>query len=431
MQEKKKISTGWIIFGFLAGFWVGAILLAIRIFQEMKEDEAPANPAQTGARDVSYRVVDDRKTGSRTNESGATASGGTRADGTYSYTYVAPKSASATATDTDRSATAASPGKTYTAPRERSALDHAALAPGKGKGLRIAGGVLLTTGGIISAIVFLSMMMSGFQALWDALFTTAIVALCICAPGGILAAFGKRKQDRILRCRTYATIIGSRRRVNISELAGAIPVSEKKCCADLKWMLGMGLLKGMYLDASHHRICYSDAAEEPADRVRTAPQQAASAAKNAAGEPIFEEEMRIHRLNDAIREENISRKMDRLEQLTHQILYYVHQHPEKQDKLHQFRQYYLPKTFSILESYARMERMGVEGANISGAMKDVEEIMDKLVIGFEKQLDALFDSEAMDVTSDISVLENMMKLEGLSDLDPFGAHRKDDDLLSR
>ena len=81
---------------------------------------------------------------------------------------------------------------------------------------------------------------------------------------------------------------------------------------------------------------------------------------------------------------------------------------------------------SILESYARMERMGVEGGNIGSAMKDVEDIMDKLVLGFEKQLDALFDSEALDVTTDVSVLENMMTMEGLSDLDPFGAASRRD-----
>ena len=99
---------------------------------------------------------------------------------------------------------------------------------------------------------------------------------------------------------------------------------------------------------------------------------------------------------------------------------YAEAHPEKENSLRQFRNHYLPKTFSILESYARMERMGVEGGNIGSAMKDVEDIMDKLVLGFEKQLDALFDSEALDVTTDVSVLENMMTMEGLSDLDPFG-----------
>ena len=37
----------------------------------------------------------------------------------------------------------------------------------------------------------------------------------------------------------------------------------------------------------------------------------------------------------------------------------------------------------------------------------------------------------MDVTSDITVLENMMRMEGLSDLDPFGSLKQDDDLLRR
>ena len=151
--------------------------------------------------------------------------------------------------------------------------------------------------------------------------------------------------------------------------------------------------------------------------------------EEAAGRKAYPEETRIRQLNDSIQDEYVSQRMERLEDLTHQIISYADEHPEKEPQLRQFRNHYLPKTFSILESYARMERSGVEGGNIAAAMKDVEEIMDKLVQGFEKQLDALFDSEAMDVTSDITVLENMMRMEGLSDLDPFGSLKQDDDLL--
>ena len=41
-------------------------------------------------------------------------------------------------------------------------------------------------------------------------------------------------------------------------------------------------------------------------------------------------------------------------------------------------------------------------------MREVEEVMDSLVRGFENQLDMLFDDEALDVSTDISVLESMM-----------------------
>ena len=41
--------------------------------------------------------------------------------------------------------------------------------------------------------------------------------------------------------------------------------------------------------------------------------------------------------------------------------------------------------------------------------------MDQVVAGFEKQLDRLFQDDAMDITSDVQVLENMLKKDGLSD----------------
>ena len=40
--------------------------------------------------------------------------------------------------------------------------------------------------------------------------------------------------------------------------------------------------------------------------------------------------------------------------------------------------------------------------------------MDQVVAGFEKQLDKLFQDEAMDINSDVQVLENMLKKDGLS-----------------
>jgi hypothetical protein len=219
-----------------------------------------------------------------------------------------------------------------------------------------------------------------------------------------------------MRCRTYAAMIGLRKRVDIDELAAAIPTRYSKCVDDLQWMLGEGLLKGMYIDGTDRVLTYPDAEEQP--RQAQEPVRPVKTGEN--GEKIYPEEERIRGLNYLITDEYVSARMDRLEELTHKILSYAEAHPEKENSLRQFRNHYLPKTFSILESYARMERMGVEGGNIGSAMKDVEAIMDKLVLGFEKQLDALFDSEALDVTTDVSVLENMMTMEGLSDLDPFG-----------
>ena len=55
-----------------------------------------------------------------------------------------------------------------------------------------------------------------------------------------------------------------------------------------------------------------------------------------------------------------------------------------------------------------LEQQGVQGDNIRSAMQEVEDVMDSLVRGFENQLDMLFDDEALDISTDITVLEQML-----------------------
>ena len=77
-------------------------------------------------------------------------------------------------------------------------------------------------------------------------------------------------------------------------------------------------------------------------------------------------------------------------------------------------EYYLPTTLKLLRQYARLERQPSSGENIASSRARIESILDKLVAGFEKQLDMLFKSDAIDITSDIKVLEKMMEMDGLT-----------------
>ena len=77
--------------------------------------------------------------------------------------------------------------------------------------------------------------------------------------------------------------------------------------------------------------------------------------------------------------------------------------------------YYLPTTLKLLDSYALLEAQGIEGDNITASKKEIERTMDTLIAGFEKQLDRLFSSQAMDITADVEVLEGMMAQDGLGD----------------
>ena len=126
----------------------------------------------------------------------------------------------------------------------------------------------------------------------------------------------------------------------------------------------------------------------------------------------------MKRLDDNIADEKISAQIVRLGTLTEKILGQVKADPAKLPQIRKFMNYYVPTTLKLLNDYDRMGAQGVEGENISGTMAKVEQMMGTIVIAFEKQLDSLFGSEALDISTDITVLENMMAREGLSD-DPI------------
>ena len=126
----------------------------------------------------------------------------------------------------------------------------------------------------------------------------------------------------------------------------------------------------------------------------------------------------MKRLNESIKDEKISRQIDRLEEISGKIFDCVKASPEKLPQIRKFMNYYLPTTLKLLNAYDRMGSQGVSGENISGTMERVENMRGTIVTAFERQLDGLFGDQALDISTDITVLENMMAREGLSD-DPI------------
>ena len=120
-------------------------------------------------------------------------------------------------------------------------------------------------------------------------------------------------------------------------------------------------------------------------------------------------------LNDSIQDETISGQIDRLEEVSSRIFQYVKDNPAKLPQIRKFMSYYLPTTIKLLRSYDELSRQGVYGENISGTMEKVEGMLGTIVLAFEKQLDSLFGDQALDISTDITVLENMMAREGLAE----------------
>ena len=125
----------------------------------------------------------------------------------------------------------------------------------------------------------------------------------------------------------------------------------------------------------------------------------------------------MRRLNDAIEDAKLSRQIDHLEAVTRKIIDLVVAEPKKLPQTRKFMSYYLPTTLKILNSYDRMGSAGVDGENISTTKQKIEAMMDTIVTAYDKQLDALYGEEALDISTDITVMEQMLQQEGLSGSD--------------
>lgn len=237
--------------------------------------------------------------------------------------------------------------------------------------------------------------------------------LCCTTASGVYLLSGLRLRKNVRRYRNYLSVIGSRRTMPVATLSSATNIPSDKIRADLEEMLDTGILAEGFLDYQNDRlILSSEGLDDPSPAKK--PEKAASPDAAVQENALLAE---IKSVNDLIKNETLSAQIDRIGIITAKILDYGKSHPQKSPQLHSFLSYYLPTTLKILRAYAQLEAQDVSGENITAAMKRIEDMMDKVVEGFEKQLDQLFLGDTMDITSDVEVLERMLAKDGLSGQD--------------
>ena len=126
---------------------------------------------------------------------------------------------------------------------------------------------------------------------------------------------------------------------------------------------------------------------------------------------------KLRAADDAIPDETLSEDITRMERASADIFRYIADHPEKAQQIRKFMNYYLPTTMKLLNSYQRLSAQNVKGENITSTLFNIAGMMHTVADAFEKQLDHLFADEAMDISTDITVLEGMLAQEGLTGSD--------------
>lgn len=92
----------------------------------------------------------------------------------------------------------------------------------------------------------------------------------------------------------------------------------------------------------------------------------------------------------------------------------IAQDPKDLISLRRFFNYYLPTTLKLTEKYSFVLGQGVESANATETKESIKPALKQINNAFEKQLDALYADDALDISTDVTVLEAMLKRDNLN-----------------
>ena len=290
---------------------------------------------------------------------------------------------------------------------------------------RIVGGSLLSGGAFLLAAAGALM-----ETVLPGIIAAPLTAAVLGFPCGIALIFsGTGRLNMVRRFQAYRKALGDRTQCSLQKLAACVGKDVKFVRKEVGRMIDRGFFLQGHLDREQTLLITSDETYrnfeasrlEFEERQRQEAQARLEAQKNPRDARLQEVLDRgsafvaeIRRCNDEIPGEEISAKIDRMEQIVRRIFRRAQTNPEIVPDLKKLMDYYLPMTVKLLNAYADMDAQPIQGENIMASKREIEDTLDTLNQAFEKLLDELFRDTALDVSSDITVLQTLLAQEGLT-----------------
>ncbi len=130
----------------------------------------------------------------------------------------------------------------------------------------------------------------------------------------------------------------------------------------------------------------------------------------------------IHDARMRIPTDGIDKKVDLVEALARQMLAVLAKQPELQSQLRTFLRYYLPTTLKLVDARAQIAQTEAHGEAAQRTLSRIEEALEAIRKAFEKQLDALDQFRYLNVETEIDVLRDLLRQDGL--LEPDATQEK-------
>ena len=308
-------------------------------------------------------------------------------------------------------------------------------------GSQTAMGVIkIVGGGVLTLFGFLGGLASGIVSLVTGAaflsFATVCAGLGLLGGAGLLTS-GIRNLTWVSRFKTYCKALGRQTHMSLDKLARIVGRNTGFVRRDLEKMIDAGLFLEGHIDNEQKTLITSNETYRHYEQSRLALEQrqrdqAAQAKAEQAQKKVQESRdsrvqevldkgnaflRDIRKCNDDIPGQEISEKISRMELIVQRIFQRAEAHPEIVPDLKKLMDYYLPMTVKLLRAYADMDAQPVQGQTIQNSKKEIEDTLDTLNQAFENLLDSVFRDTAMDVSSDISVLQTLLARDGLTEDD--------------
>ena len=311
---------------------------------------------------------------------------------------------------------------------------------GRTGGQTAMGVIKVVGGGVLTLFGFLGGLASGIVSLVTGAaflsFATVCAGLGLLGGAGLLTS-GIRNLTWVSRFKTYCKALGRQTHMSLDKLARIVGRNTGFVRRDLEKMIDAGLFLEGHIDNEQKTLITSNEtyrhyeqsrlALEQRQRDQAAQAKAEQAQKKAQesrdsrvqevldkGNAFLRD---IRKCNDDIPGQEISEKISRMELIVQRIFQRAEAHPEVVPDLKKLMDYYLPMTVKLLRAYADMDAQPVQGQTIQNSKKEIEDTLDTLNQAFENLLDSVFRDTAMDVSSDISVLQTLLARDGLTEDD--------------
>ena len=123
----------------------------------------------------------------------------------------------------------------------------------------------------------------------------------------------------------------------------------------------------------------------------------------------------IRRENAAIPDPRLSSQMESICEKCEQIFRAVSETPSKAPQVRKFLNYYLPTTLKMLSNYRMMQDRGVSYQEMMSARDTTVRGLNMILTACQKQIDNLHKENLLDISTDIDVLEQMLKRDGYTE----------------